>query len=154
MFEEVEIMYCANWIQISLPREERRDANKLYNPMTIAELSDLVPAVPWLKYINIVLAPHHVVTEDERVIVDVPDYFGKLVTLLEQTPKRWLSFIFSLMKRHLKSYLAISIRYFYILLVVYCYLFVFLRLHWHELSANIIRLETKSCRISYHKLTV
>lgn len=79
------------WLnQISLPREERRDANKLYNPMTIGELSKLVPAVPWMKYINVVLAPHHVVDEDERVIVDVPDYFGKLVTLLEQTPKRFI----------------------------------------------------------------
>jgi len=71
-----------------LPREERRDANKLYNPMTIKELSAKVPDIPWLEYMNTVLAPHHVLTEDERVIVDVPDYFPKLTALLASTPKR------------------------------------------------------------------
>lgn len=74
--------------QINLPREERRDANKLYNPMTIKELSQKVPEIPWLVYMNTILAPHHVLTENERVIVDVPDYFPKLVDLLATTPKR------------------------------------------------------------------
>ena len=76
--------------QINLPREERRDANKLYNPMTIKELSQKVPQIPWLDYMNTILAPHHVLTEDERVIVDVPDYFPKLVDLLAKTPKRFV----------------------------------------------------------------
>nr|CAG4648509.1 EOG090X01U4 [Polyphemus pediculus] len=76
---------------ISLPREERRDANKLYNPMTIRELSARIPSIPWLDYINTVLAPFHNITEDERVIVDVPDYFAKLTDLLDNTPKRTLA---------------------------------------------------------------
>lgn len=76
---------------INLPREERRDANKLYNPMTIKELSLIVPEIPWLVYMNTILAPHHVLTENERVIVDVPDYFPKLVDLLAKTPKRTLA---------------------------------------------------------------
>jgi hypothetical protein len=37
---------------------------------------------------NTILAPHHVLTENERVVVDVPDYFPKLVDLLAKTPKR------------------------------------------------------------------
>ena len=78
--------------QINLPREERRDATKLYNPMTIKELSQKVPGIPWLDYMNTILAPHHVLTEKERVIVDVPDYFPKLIELLAQTPKRSLFF--------------------------------------------------------------
>ena len=82
--------------QINLPREERRDATKLYNPMTIKELSEKVPGIPWLDYMNTILAPHHVLTEKERVIVDVPDYFPKLIELLAQTPKRSLFFFFSL----------------------------------------------------------
>ena len=56
--------------------------------MTIGELAAKIPDVPWLKYINTVLAPYHVLTEDERVIVDVPEYFSKLTKLLEATPKR------------------------------------------------------------------
>lgn len=76
---------------INLPREERRDANKLYNPMTIKELSEKVTGIPWLEYMNTILAPHHVLTENERVIVDVPDYFPKLVKLLAETPRRTLA---------------------------------------------------------------
>lgn len=68
--------------------EERRDPNKLYNPMTISELSEEVPDIPWLEYINMIAAPHHVLTEDERVIVEVPDYFTNLTELLANTPKR------------------------------------------------------------------
>ena len=59
--------------------------------MTIKELSGKVPQIPWLTYINTILAPHHVLTEDERIVVDVPDYFLKLVDLLAKTPKRFYS---------------------------------------------------------------
>lgn len=41
---------------ISLPREERRNATKLYNPMTIQDLSSLDPNIPWLEYINKILS--------------------------------------------------------------------------------------------------
>ena len=76
-------------MQISLPSDERRDVNKLYNPMTIKELSKTVPQVPWLDYMNNILAPYPVLTEDERVIVDVPNYFQKLADLLAKTTKRF-----------------------------------------------------------------
>ena len=75
---------------MNLPREERRDIDKLYNPMTIKELSKKVPQIPWLTYMNTILAPHHVLTENERVIVGVPDYFPKLVDLIAKTPKRFV----------------------------------------------------------------
>jgi hypothetical protein len=61
--------------------------------MTIKELSEKVPDIPWLTYMNTILAPHHVLTDDERVIVDVPDYFPKLVELLAKTPKRFVYFV-------------------------------------------------------------
>ena len=46
-------MHLAN---ISLPREERRNASRLYNPMSIKELSKLDPKTPWLAYINNILS--------------------------------------------------------------------------------------------------
>ena len=46
-------MQLANF---SLPREERRNASKLYNPMKIRELSKLDPNTPWLEYINKILS--------------------------------------------------------------------------------------------------
>lgn len=73
---------------MSLPREERRDATKFYNPMTIKELKIRFPDIPWMDYMNMLLAPHHVLKENERVIVNVLDFFPKLVALLNKTPKR------------------------------------------------------------------
>ncbi|XP_045509587.1 neprilysin-2 [Colias croceus] len=73
---------------ISLPLEKRRNATSLYNPMTIAELQEKYPKIPWLSYVNRLLAPHIEVGLDEIVIVDVPKYFSDLEILLEKTPKR------------------------------------------------------------------
>ncbi|CAH0703542.1 unnamed protein product [Spodoptera exigua] len=73
---------------ISLPLEKRRNATSLYNPMTIAELSEKFPKIPWLEYINRLLAPHVKVGEDEVAIVSVPKYISDLELLLETTPKR------------------------------------------------------------------
>ena len=57
---------------ISLGREERRDSSRLYNPLTIADLSRLEPSVPWLRYINTLLAGADIaVTQHERVVVEV-----------------------------------------------------------------------------------
>ena len=41
----------------SLPREERRNASKLYNPMRVRDLSKFDPNTPWLDYINNILTP-------------------------------------------------------------------------------------------------
>lgn len=73
---------------ISLPLEQRRNATSLYNPMTIAELEKKFPKIPWLRYINRLLAPHVEVGLDEITIVSVPKYISELEVLLETTPKR------------------------------------------------------------------
>ena len=39
----------------SLPREQRRNASRLYNPMKIKDLSKYDPYTPWLEYINNIL---------------------------------------------------------------------------------------------------
>ncbi|EFX65281.1 hypothetical protein DAPPUDRAFT_333347 [Daphnia pulex] len=72
---------------INLPRVERRDANKLYNPMTIKELSLKLPEIPC-----------------ERVVVDVPDYFPKLVDLLAKTPKRDFEYLQKVESSNLKDF--------------------------------------------------
>ena len=35
-----------------LTKEERRDARKLYNPMTISELYEMTPSVDWKNYLE------------------------------------------------------------------------------------------------------
>ncbi len=39
----------------SLPREERRNASRLYNPMKVKDLVQFDPHTPWLEYINNIL---------------------------------------------------------------------------------------------------
>ena len=51
------LLFEIDLANISLPREERRDASKLYNPMTVGELTSLDNTTPWLDYINKLLSP-------------------------------------------------------------------------------------------------
>ncbi|XP_018009275.1 neprilysin-2-like [Hyalella azteca] len=73
---------------LSLPQERRRNFTELYNKMTVAELQDRVPSIPWLTYINNLLSPFITITEHEEVIVIVPTYMEDLEKLLLETPKR------------------------------------------------------------------
>ncbi|KAK9888869.1 hypothetical protein WA026_001089 [Henosepilachna vigintioctopunctata] len=73
---------------ISLPSEKRRNATALYNPMTIEELQRRYQTVPWIEYMNTLLAPDTKVSMDEIVVVSVPSYLSDLEKLLESTPKR------------------------------------------------------------------
>jgi len=75
--------------KISLPREERRDASKLYNPMRVSELTSLDPTTPWLEYINTILTTDIVqVSGAEIIIVDVPNYITNFSQLIQKTSKR------------------------------------------------------------------
>ena len=50
----------------SLPREQRRNASKLYNPMKLSEMSKIADIVDWTTYVN------NVLTEDLlQVIISV-----------------------------------------------------------------------------------
>ena len=83
------LMFETQLANISLPREQRRDSSRLYNPMTIKELPTLDPNTPWLEYLNKLLSKDIVqVTEEEVIIVDVPNYVRALGSLLRVTPAR------------------------------------------------------------------
>ncbi|XP_068217910.1 neprilysin-2 isoform X3 [Palaemon carinicauda] len=72
----------------SLPKEERRNATKLYNKMTIGELQEMVPEIPWLEYINTLLSPFFEVQSDEPVVVSSKEMVKNLGKLIARTPKR------------------------------------------------------------------
>jgi len=75
---------------ISLPREQRRDASKLYNKMEVGDLASLDPTTPWRDYINKLLEGtiDKEVDDREVIIVDVPSYITSFSTLISNTPKR------------------------------------------------------------------
>ncbi len=62
-----------------LDRVERRDRRKSYNPMTVAELQKLVPAINWNTYLTGVGIP-----KVDTVIVSQPKYMAALQEILTQ----------------------------------------------------------------------
>lgn len=76
------------FIQISLPKEERRNATALYNPYTIKQLQESYPYLNWQEYINALLPQDLTVHANETVINAVPKFFEKLESVINATPKR------------------------------------------------------------------
>ncbi|XP_008202483.2 neprilysin-2 [Nasonia vitripennis] len=77
--------------KISLPLEKRRDAEVLYNPMSIQQVQSKYASIPWAKYLNEILKPHTSVAADEVVIVAVPSFLADFEKLIQTTPKRVLA---------------------------------------------------------------
>lgn len=62
-----------------LDRVERRDSRKTYNPMTVAELQKLTPAINWTNYFKAVG-----MGQPQTVIVSQPKYMTALQEILKQ----------------------------------------------------------------------
>jgi predicted metalloendopeptidase len=62
-----------------LDRVERRDSRKSYNPMSVADLQKLMPAINWSQYLSGVGMP-----KLDTVIVSQPKYMAALQNLLTQ----------------------------------------------------------------------
>lgn len=79
--------------EISLPREERRDAEALYNPMTVAELNIRFAYAGhnWLTYFNSILPAESQLVESDEIIVGAISFFEKLGDLLAATSSRDLA---------------------------------------------------------------
>ncbi|KAG4067966.1 hypothetical protein HA402_010652 [Bradysia odoriphaga] len=81
--------------QISQNREERRNAEMLYNPMTIRELQQNASFAyvghTWTSFFNNILPPQSHVDEDTVVIVGAVSFFQQLGALIDSTPKRILA---------------------------------------------------------------
>ncbi|KAJ8668517.1 hypothetical protein QAD02_010180 [Eretmocerus hayati] len=74
---------------ISAPESEMKykSTDILYDLRTIRELSEKHPSIPWLEYINTLLAPVASVTEDDFVSIAHPN-IKQFEELIEKTPKR------------------------------------------------------------------
>lgn len=67
--------------QISMKKEDTRDAEKTYHKKSVRELQTLSPAIVWKKYLKDIGAE-----KAERVIVAQPLFFKALSKLLRETP--------------------------------------------------------------------
>jgi membrane metallo-endopeptidase-like protein 1 len=80
-----------NFNKISLPNEKRRNASELHNPMSVTELSRTYASIPWLEYLNEILAPLVHLETTEIINVKEPRFINELETLLRKTSKRTLA---------------------------------------------------------------
>uniref|UniRef100_A0A673HLS6 endothelin-converting enzyme 1 n=1 Tax=Sinocyclocheilus rhinocerous TaxID=307959 RepID=A0A673HLS6_9TELE len=69
---------------ITVPQDERRDEEKLYHKITIADLQVLAPAVEWLDYLNFVLPPLEL-NDTEPVVVYAKEYLQQVSDLINKT---------------------------------------------------------------------
>ena len=80
--------------EASLPREERRDATKLYHSMKLKEVVEKTAdlGVDWVEHINKILTTKVAqVDGDERIVVSTPGYLKNLTKILEKTDNRVLA---------------------------------------------------------------
>ncbi|ESO88297.1 hypothetical protein LOTGIDRAFT_219386 [Lottia gigantea] len=79
---------------ISIPAEERRDEEALYNKMTIAEMQEKYTTFNWLQYLQSVLHIDLInvtITDETKIINTAPAYFAQLSNLIGSTNKRVVS---------------------------------------------------------------
>ncbi|OXB62122.1 hypothetical protein ASZ78_010527 [Callipepla squamata] len=75
---------------ITVPQAERRDDEKIYHKMSIAELQVLAPAIDWLDYLSYALAPLEL-AETEPVVVYGDAYLQQVSELINSTDKSVLN---------------------------------------------------------------
>ncbi|XP_050412278.1 neprilysin-4 isoform X2 [Patella vulgata] len=77
---------------LTIPQDQRRDNEKLYNRMTIKELSERIPGFDWLRYLQLVFKSVNIsINETEELVVYAPDYLENMVKLINRTEKRVLA---------------------------------------------------------------
>ncbi|XP_076451583.1 neprilysin-1-like [Babylonia areolata] len=76
---------------ITIPLEERRDNEKIYNRMTVKKLQEYIPGFDWLRYLQKLFAPVNIeIKETEEVVVYAPTYLKDMVDIYHSTDKRTL----------------------------------------------------------------
>ncbi|XP_055977341.1 endothelin-converting enzyme 2 isoform X1 [Sorex fumeus] len=69
---------------ITVPQDERRDEEKLYHKMSVAELQALAPSVDWLEFLSFLLSPLEL-SDSEPVVVYGTDYLQQMSELINRT---------------------------------------------------------------------
>ncbi len=67
--------------EVSWSKTDQRDLNKIYNPMTIAELNELAPGFAWVDYLK-----EGQLGDLKRIIVSEKTAFPKIAALYAKTP--------------------------------------------------------------------
>uniref|UniRef100_A0A8C4D919 endothelin-converting enzyme 1 n=1 Tax=Dicentrarchus labrax TaxID=13489 RepID=A0A8C4D919_DICLA len=75
---------------ITVPQDQRRDEEKIYHKVTIAELQLLAPAVDWLDYLSSALTPLDL-NDTEPVVLYAREYLQQVSDLINKTDRSLLN---------------------------------------------------------------
>ncbi|XP_078523458.1 endothelin-converting enzyme 2 [Lissotriton helveticus] len=75
---------------ITVPQDERRDEEKIYHKMSVAELQFLAPAIDWMDYISFALSPLDL-NDTEPVVLYGKEYLQQVSDLINTTDKSILN---------------------------------------------------------------
>ncbi|XP_075871089.1 endothelin-converting enzyme 2b isoform X3 [Nelusetta ayraudi] len=75
---------------ITVPQDQRRDEEKIYHKVTVAELQVLAPAVDWLDFLSSSLAPLEL-NDSEPVVVYAREYLQHVSELINKTDRSLLN---------------------------------------------------------------
>ncbi|XP_058151448.1 endothelin-converting enzyme 2 isoform X2 [Dasypus novemcinctus] len=75
---------------ITVPQDQRRDEEKIYHKMNIAELQALAPFMDWLEFLSFLLSPLEL-SDSEPVVVYGTDYLQQVSELINHTEPRVLN---------------------------------------------------------------
>ncbi len=99
VFKLEESMAQAHW-----PAEDRRDAEKTYNPMKVADLEGMAPDFPWRAFLGAGSVPMTSPRGERMVIVAERSAFPKLAAIFKATPVAvWRDYLTT---RYLHSFAA------------------------------------------------
>ncbi|XP_054269774.1 neprilysin-2-like [Macrosteles quadrilineatus] len=77
--------------KLTVPREERRDFDRMYNPYTLPDLTKEIPWVDWKKLLKSILPEDIPLRENEMLIVAEVNYLKDLEQFLSKYPKQVLA---------------------------------------------------------------
>uniref|UniRef100_A0A8D0HA55 endothelin-converting enzyme 1 n=1 Tax=Sphenodon punctatus TaxID=8508 RepID=A0A8D0HA55_SPHPU len=75
---------------LTIPQDERRDDEKFYHKLSIAEMQALAPAIDWLDYMSYALAPLEL-SNSEPVVLFSREYLQQVSELINVTDKSILN---------------------------------------------------------------
>uniref|UniRef100_A0A3B3HNR1 endothelin-converting enzyme 1 n=1 Tax=Oryzias latipes TaxID=8090 RepID=A0A3B3HNR1_ORYLA len=75
---------------ITVPQDQRRDEEKIYHKVTIAELQALAPAVDWLEFLTSSLSPLEL-NDTEPVVLYAREYLQQVSELINKTDRSLLN---------------------------------------------------------------
>ncbi|CAB3998205.1 endothelin-converting enzyme 1-like [Paramuricea clavata] len=83
------LQFERNVAKIYEPKGKLKDSENIYNKMTIADLQQMAPSIPWMDYMNNIFSSP--VTFSEPVVVYTPHYLRNMSELVTKTERRVLA---------------------------------------------------------------